>query len=146
MIPRRVESTRNAVQLGAARIELDQLLAMKDREADEASSQYSDLQAKYEAAATEAADLGSLLRKVASLRSERPSEQGVIVVCRAKRNKQREFSSAGLCSNRLSADWLTDDGAGVGGVRAPGLTFLHCPGHPGRGARGFGGSFRRSLP
>lgn len=127
LIARRVESTRNAVQLGAARIELDQLLAMKDREADEASSQYSDLQAKYEAAATQAADLGSLLRKVASLRSERPSEQGVIVVSAQNATNGANLKRGSLLKPAVGR-LVEDDGAGVGGVRAPGLTFLTAPG------------------
>jgi septal ring factor EnvC (AmiA/AmiB activator) len=127
LIAQRAESARNGVQLGAARIELDQLLAMKDKEADEASSQYSDLQAKYEAAATEAADLGSLLRKVAALRSERPPAAGIVVVA---------AQNAAAAPNLKRGSWLKpvigrpveDDGAGVGGVRAPGLTFLAPPG------------------
>jgi septal ring factor EnvC (AmiA/AmiB activator) len=127
LIARRVESTRNAVQLGSARIELDQLLAMKDKEADEASSQYSDLQAKYEAAATEAADLGSLLRKVAALRSERPPESGIIVVA-AQNAAAAPNPRRGSMLKPVIGRLAEDDGAGVGGVRAPGLTFLTTPG------------------
>jgi septal ring factor EnvC (AmiA/AmiB activator) len=127
LIARRAEGTRNSAQLGAARIELDQLLAMKDKEADEASSQYSDLQAKYEAAATEAADLGSLLRKVAVLRSERPPEQGVIVVT-AQNTAAAPNPKRGSLLKPVIGRLVEDDGAGVGGVRAPGLTFLASPG------------------
>jgi septal ring factor EnvC (AmiA/AmiB activator) len=127
LIARRVESMRNAEQLGAARIQLDQLLAMKDKEADEASSQYSDLQAKYEAAATEAADLGSLLRKVAALRSERPMEPGIVVVA-AQSAAAIPIPKRGSLLKPVIGRLVEDDGAGVGGVRAPGLTFLAEPG------------------
>jgi septal ring factor EnvC (AmiA/AmiB activator) len=127
LIARRAESTRNAMQLGTARIELDQLLAMKDKEADEASSQYSDLQAKYEAAATEAADLGSLLRKVAALRSERPPEPGIVVVA-AQNAAPLPNLKRGSLLKPVIGRLVEDDGAGVGGVRAPGLTFLTAPG------------------
>ncbi len=127
LIARRAESAHNAIQLGSARIELDQLLAMKDKEADEASSQYSDLQAKYEAAATEAADLGSLLRKVAELRSERPPETGIIVVA-AQNAAPAPSSKRGSLLKPVIGRLVEDDAAGVGGVRAPGLTFLATPG------------------
>jgi septal ring factor EnvC (AmiA/AmiB activator) len=127
LIARRAEGTRNAVQLGAARIELDQLLAMKDKEADEASSQYSDLQAKYEAAATEAADLGSLLRRVAALRSEQPPQPGIVVVA-AQNVAAMPNSRRGSLLKPVIGRLVEDDGAGVGGVRAPGLTFLTAPG------------------
>ncbi len=127
LIARRAEGMRNAIQLGSARIELDQLLAMKDKEADEASSQYSDLQAKYEAAATEAADLGSLLRKVAALRTERPPELGIVVVA-AQNAAAPPNPKRGSLLKPVIGRLVQDDGAGVGGVRAPGLTFLTAPG------------------
>jgi len=127
LIARRAESTRNAVQLGSARIQLDQLLAMKDKEADEASSQYSDLQSKYEAAATEAADLGSLLRKVAALRSELPPESGIVVVAAQNATAAPNPKRGSLLKPAIGR-LVQDDGAGVGGVRAPGLTFLTAPG------------------
>jgi len=79
LIVRRAQSARNAIQLTSARVELDQLLAMKSREAEQASAQYGDLQAKLDAAADQAANLGSLLAKVAALRAE-PAGAGITVV------------------------------------------------------------------
>ncbi|HEX7725287.1 MAG TPA: hypothetical protein VF410_01925, partial [Rhizomicrobium sp.] len=64
---RRVESARNAVKLSAARTELDQLLAIKEREAKAAQSVYGDLQAQLDTISGEAADLGGLLARVATL-------------------------------------------------------------------------------
>jgi murein hydrolase activator len=77
---RRTESARNAVELSTAREELDQLLAIKEREAQAAQSTYSDLQSRLDAIANEAADLGSLLTKVAALRAAAPASQSVVIV------------------------------------------------------------------
>ena len=77
---RRVESARNAVKLSSARIELDQLLAIKEREAQTASSEYGDLQARLDVIANEATDLRGLLDKVAALRSAMPANQNVVIV------------------------------------------------------------------
>lgn len=87
---RRVESARIGVLLASARIELDQLLAIKSQEADEASSQYGDLEARLEAAAEQVANLESLLAKVAALR-QRPEGQGIVVV-----SAQNGVSPSGL--------------------------------------------------
>jgi len=77
---RRVESANNAVKLSKARGELDQLLAIKEREAQAAQSVYGDLQSQLDTIAGEAADLGSLLAKVARLRSSVPINQDVVIV------------------------------------------------------------------
>jgi len=79
LIVRRAQSARNATLLTSARVELDQLLAMKSREAEEASAQYGDLAARLDAAADQAANLGSLLAKVAALRAG-PAGPGITVV------------------------------------------------------------------
>jgi septal ring factor EnvC (AmiA/AmiB activator) len=121
LITQRTLSARNAVQLGSARIELDQLLAMKDKEAGEAESRFSDLEAKYEAAATEAADLGSLLNKVAALRAQRPAGPGIVVVAAQNNNAAQ---SRGSLLRPVVGRLVPDDGASAGGARAPGLTFL----------------------
>lgn len=77
---RRIESARNAIKLSQARTELNQLLAIKEREAQAAQSVYGDLQAQLDAIAGQAADLGSLLAKVAALRAAMPGNQSVVVV------------------------------------------------------------------
>jgi septal ring factor EnvC (AmiA/AmiB activator) len=84
LVVRRAESTRNALQLGNARSELDQLLAMKSREADEASATYGDLQSKLDSAADEAATLEMLLAKVSSLRNDVPSGGIVVISAQSK--------------------------------------------------------------
>jgi septal ring factor EnvC (AmiA/AmiB activator) len=77
---RRIESANNAIKLSKARVELDQLLAIKEREAQSAQSVYGDLQSQLDAIAGEAADLGTLLTKVASLRAAIPGSQAVVTV------------------------------------------------------------------
>ncbi|MGH6871707.1 MAG: murein hydrolase activator EnvC family protein [Rhizomicrobium sp.] len=79
LVARRAEGERNATYLSSARVELDQLLAMKSREADEAAAQYGDLAAKLDAAADQAANLGALLAKVAALR-QGPPGAGITIV------------------------------------------------------------------
>ena len=79
LMQRRKESARNEAELSSARAELDQLLAMKSQEADEAAAQYGDLAAQLDAAADQAASLGALLGKVAELRREGPAGNVVVV-------------------------------------------------------------------
>jgi septal ring factor EnvC (AmiA/AmiB activator) len=79
LIRRRAQSARNEVELASARTQLDQLLAMKSQEADEAAAQYGDLAGQMDAAADQAASLGALLDKVAVLRKQRPLQNVVVV-------------------------------------------------------------------
>jgi murein hydrolase activator len=120
LIVRRAESARNALQLGNARIELDQLLAMKSREADEASATYGDLQSKLDAAADEAASLEMLLAKVASLRNEVPS-RGIVVV--SAQNQAMPNVGRGLLLKPVVGSVVTD-----GSSPPPGITFLAASG------------------
>jgi septal ring factor EnvC (AmiA/AmiB activator) len=123
LVARRAESTRNALQLGNARVELDQLLAMKSREADEASATYGDLQSKLDSAADEAATLEMLLDKVSSLRNDMPS-RGIVVVSAQKP------PPGGLAHGSLLAPVVGIlVSSGHSGAVAPlGLTFTAQPG------------------
>ncbi len=76
---KRLQSVRNAENLRIAHGELDQLLAIKQLQAEQAQSQYADLQARLDAIAGQASDLEALLAKVAALRKS-PQAQGVVVV------------------------------------------------------------------
>lgn len=117
---RRTDSARNWAALTAARSELDQLLAMKSQEADEASARYGDLAAQLDTAANEAASLSALLSKVASLRDTRPS-RGIVVV--TAQNENRDIRRGPLLrpvAGRIErGDWGTP-----GGEHAPGLSFI----------------------
>ena len=79
LVARRAEGVKNAAQLEAAEKELDQLLAIKEREAAVATTLYGGLQAKLDAAAGAAKDLASLMSRVASLRKQ-PGDVAVVVV------------------------------------------------------------------
>ena len=125
LIRRRAEDAENSVRLEGARGQLDQLLAMKSREADEANSQYGDLAARLDAAANEAQSLEALLRKVAALRSA-PATQGVVVVT------ARNAPGEGLHPHSLLRPAVgrvePGDGAPDGALRAPGISFLTTSG------------------
>lgn len=124
LVARRAEGVRNAAQLRAARVELDQLLATKELESDAASSRYGELEARLEKAAVTAADLKALLEKVSALRT-RPAQQAIVSIAADK-------SAAPLQGRMLlvpvAGKQVSGGLEGVGGARAPGLTFAAAPG------------------
>lgn len=79
LIARRAEGVRNAAELRKARGDLDQLLASKNAQALGADAAYAGLKTKLDTMATQAANLESLLAKVAALRA-RPAQQSVVLV------------------------------------------------------------------
>jgi septal ring factor EnvC (AmiA/AmiB activator) len=121
LLRRRSEDAQNSTHLEAARGQLDQLLAMKSREADAANAQYGDLSGRLEAAANEAQSLEALLRKVAALRAA-PAAQDEVVVA------SRDGQGMGLQRHSLLPPVVghmePGDGAPAGAVRAPGVSFL----------------------
>ncbi len=121
LIRRRAEDAQNSARLEAARGQLDQFLAMKSHEADEANSQYGDLAARLGAVANEAQSLEVLLRKVAALRTA-PATRGVVVVA------ARAGQSGGLRPHSLLRPVIgrvePGDGAPEEALRAPGISFL----------------------
>jgi septal ring factor EnvC (AmiA/AmiB activator) len=123
---RRADGVRNAAKLAVARDQLDQLLAMKQTEADAAATRYGDLEGRLEKAANAAADLQALLEKVARLRT-RPEQTDIVVVA-----AQSAGSGAVLAPRSLLTPVVGEPVAGgmdgVGGARAPGLTYAVEPG------------------
>ncbi len=79
LIDRRAQAQQNATELRHARVELDQLLAIKNGEAANADVAYADLRTRLQSIAGEAANLEVLLAKVAALRTQ-PAQQSVVVV------------------------------------------------------------------
>jgi len=79
LIDRRTEGVRNARQLAAARVELNQLLARKQLEASNADATYAVLRGRLDTIAAQAASFEILLTKVAELRA-RPAQTAVVVV------------------------------------------------------------------
>ena len=119
---RRIDSARNAVKLSQARAQLDQLLAIKEREAQSAQSVYGDLQAQLDTIAGEAADLGTLLAKVASLRAAMPGNQDVVVV-----GPQGLGDAAGMKRGSLRrpvVGRMLDSSDPRAANMSPGVTFL----------------------
>jgi septal ring factor EnvC (AmiA/AmiB activator) len=146
LIARQRESIKVSVQLNDARAELDQLLAIKSQEADEASARYGDLEARLEAEAGRAASLEALLAKVATLRAH-PEGQGIVTVSAA--NLPRSSANQRRSIVRPVAGPAVPGGMdGVGGPRAPGVTILAPAGSdvvsPGDGQVLFAGSYHKT--
>jgi septal ring factor EnvC (AmiA/AmiB activator) len=126
LVRRRAEDAVAAGNLAKTRGQLDQLLATKAREADSARAAYGDLAARLSAVANQAADLDTLLRRVAALRGEASGAPQVVVV--AARNARR---SRGLRRDALLRPvvgrMMPGDGEPDGSPRAPGVSFLAPP-------------------
>jgi murein hydrolase activator len=119
LMDRRRDSARNEIELESARTELDQLLAMKSQEADEAAAQYGDLAAQLDAAADEAASLGALLARVSDLRKQHPAQNVVVV---ASRNADLDLRHGSLL--RPVAGRMVGGDSDAGGSHSEGLSFL----------------------
>lgn len=124
LVIQRAEGVRNAIHLSAARAELDQLLAMKSREADEAAAQYGDLAARLDAAADQAANLGALLAKVAALR-QGPPGAGITLVT-ASNIAPEAVSGPRLARGAMIRPVVGQmvPGGGEDGPKSPGVSFL----------------------
>jgi len=125
LLRRRTEVARNASLLAGARREIDQLLAMKAQEADEAGARYGDLAAKLDAAADHAADLETLLRRVAILRAT-PATQSLVVVA-ARNAEGRQRLQRGALVRPVVGRLVQGEGVTQDGPHAPGITFLAPP-------------------
>jgi septal ring factor EnvC (AmiA/AmiB activator) len=120
LVVRRAQSAQTAIALSSARVELDQLLAMKSREADAAAAQYGDLEARLDAAADQAANLGSLLAKVAALRKGPPGA-GITVVTAGNVAPPQGPARGSMLRPVIGQVVL---GGGEDGAHSPGLSFL----------------------
>ena len=122
LVIRRAQAATNADFLAQARIELDQLVAMKRLEADAAQTHYGDLKAKLDQIASQAANLQVLLEKVAQLRSA-PAAQSIVTV-----TAQNGTAGSKLARNVLFCpvvgEVVSGGMDGVGGTAAPGLTYV----------------------
>ncbi|HWA91640.1 MAG TPA: peptidoglycan DD-metalloendopeptidase family protein [Rhizomicrobium sp.] len=129
LVARRAEGVRNAAALRGARSELDQLLAMKQLEADTAASRYGDLATKLEKAAVAAADLKALLEKVSVLRRApaQAAQKDIVSVAAAKSGAGGVLQPHSLLLPVVGKP-VTGGMDGVGGARAPGLTLAVSPG------------------
>ena len=128
LVTRRAEGARNAASLKSSRDELDQLLASKELEADAAASRYGDLASSLEKAATTAADLQALLEKVSALRT-RPgqAQQAIVTVSAQKPGAGGPLQGRSLLLP-VAGRQVPGGMDGVGGARAPGVTFATSSG------------------
>jgi septal ring factor EnvC (AmiA/AmiB activator) len=123
LIARRAQGVKNANALARARLDLDQLLAMKEEQAEAASADYGKLQGALDTIAGQADDLGQLLAKVAALRAA-PSRQNIVVVAAAGEEKTQGLSRGALSRPVVGR---VEKGA-LGGGAAPGVSFLTSSG------------------
>jgi murein hydrolase activator len=119
---RREQAARNFASLTQSRSQLDQLLAIKAHEADEAGSRYEDLAAKLQAASDQAGNLETLLQKVALLRAESAGTGFSVVSSRNGRSafeQDRRPLLRPVVGRMVAGD--------ESGARAPGISFLAPP-------------------
>lgn len=121
LVVRRAEDARNAVKLGSARRDLDQLLAIREREAATATGTYAALQTQFDVIAREAADLETLLERVAALRTGAP-QRGMVVVT-ADNGPRSEAPARGSLLRPVVGEIVKGSAEGAAD-RAPGLTFF----------------------
>lgn len=123
LFARRSDAVLTAGLLRTARADLDQLLATKQLEAANAEATYGALKNRLDTIALQAADLKTLLAKVAALRS-RPAEQSVVLV-----TAQNAVSGASRAHATLLMPVVgTLRRARVDAGHTPGVTFLTAPG------------------
>lgn len=119
---RRQQAARNSASLTENRTQLDQLLAIKAHDADEAGSQYEDLATKLQAVSDQAGDLEALLQKVAVLRGQ-AAGPGFSVVSARNARPDYEGSDHRLMRPVVGRMVSGDESGG----RAPGVSFLAPP-------------------
>lgn len=125
LLARRMQAADNAKTLGEARLELDQLLAMKRLEADAATQRYGDLRQKLDDAAAKAANLAALLQKVAALRSSAAAQAIVTVTANGSQTDAKLARDA--LFRPVTGELYQGGMDGVGGSAAPGITYLTAP-------------------
>ncbi len=124
LIRRRAEDARTAADLAQARIDLDQLLAVKRLEAESAATRYGELKRKLDTIASQAVNLQALLQKVAQL-SAAPLSQAVVTVNAA--SAAREKPGHAWLLPPVVGVFQPGGVDGVGGSSAPGITYTTRP-------------------
>lgn len=124
LIKRRAEAERTAADLSRARLDLDQLLAVKRIEASSATSRYGELKKRLDTIAGQAVSLQALLQKVAQLNAA-PASQTVVTVNAVSSGRQK---SGGAWLLPPVVGRSRPGGVdGVGGSTAPGITYATRP-------------------
>lgn len=120
LIAKRAEGVRNAAELAGARVDLNQLLASKTAQSLTADAAYTDLKARLDDIAGQAANLEVLLAKVAALRAH-PTQQTVVVVT-------AQNAGSGAPRAALLAPVVGTMLPPQGGGRGPGVSFSAAAG------------------
>jgi septal ring factor EnvC (AmiA/AmiB activator) len=123
LLSRRAQSIRNAADLTGARGRLDRLLASKQSETHGANAAYQAMQDKFDAIASQATDLKSLLDRVSALQAS-AGPQGMVIVSAEGRAVQNILKPGSLASPVVGH--VAEDGPGE--ERAPGLNFVTSSG------------------
>jgi murein hydrolase activator len=123
LLSRRAQSLRNATELSAAEGRLDLLVAAKQREARGADTAYQVMQAKFDAIASQATDIKTLLDRISALRAA-AAPQGMVVIS-AESSPVRNALKPGSLEPPVVGPVVADP-PGPGG--APGLNFLTASG------------------
>jgi septal ring factor EnvC (AmiA/AmiB activator) len=116
-----MESAVTEKSLTMARADLTALLAVKQKEADEAGGTYADLKARLDVIARQAADFQALLTRIARLRRAGGSDDGVVTVEAPSRGGTDGLAKGALRSPVVGT--LLPPGSGSG----PGITYATLP-------------------
>lgn len=119
---KRQQAAVTEASLQAARAELATLLAVKEREADDAAGTYGTLQRELTAIAAEAADFRTLLARIARLRRAGGGDSGVVVVESRAGRPDLPITRGSLLTPVVGT--LLPPGSGSG----PGSSFATLPG------------------
>jgi septal ring factor EnvC (AmiA/AmiB activator) len=122
LLSRLAQSLRNAAQLSAAEGHLDKLLAAKQQEASGAGAAYQVLQAEFDAIASQATDLKTLLDRISALRAA-AAPQGVVTVSAEGLPVQSTFKPGSLAQPVVGSP-VADPGQG----RPSGVNYLTASG------------------
>ena len=120
---RRAEAHVTAVNLGAARSELDRLLIQKEQEAQGAAQSYGTLKQQLDRIAHQAADFQALLTRVRALRRQGvATDEGVVTVTARSADSLPALQKGSLLEPVVAS--IVSSGGGLG----PGLSYATQPG------------------
>jgi septal ring factor EnvC (AmiA/AmiB activator) len=121
LVARREQGARNAADLRHARADLDQLLARKTAQAVRAGTAYVQLRMNLQTIASQAANLETLLTRVAALRARPAQPQSVVVVTA---ENSADGAGRGSLLQPVVGTMLSPQGSGKG----PGVSFAAAAG------------------
>jgi septal ring factor EnvC (AmiA/AmiB activator) len=124
LLKKEAEAERNAAELAAARIDLNQLLATKEIQSRAAANEYGDLKTRLDTIAAKATDLKMLLDKVSALRHQ-PESKDLVAGGAAEQQALPRAARRGAFLQPVVGTILAGSGQDIPG---PGVTFATGPG------------------